>query len=49
MPYTAREVLSKLQRIGFVQKRQSGSHIILEVSFHRARYASHCFLWPCTT
>lgn len=29
MPFKAREVLSKLQRAGFVVKRQSGSHVIL--------------------
>ena len=29
MPYSAREVLAKLLRAGFVEKRQSGSHKIL--------------------
>lgn len=29
MPYKAREVLARLQRAGFVVKRQSGSHVIL--------------------
>ena len=29
MPYKAREVLAKLQRAGFVIKRQSGSHVVL--------------------
>src|SRR5262245_20818137 len=29
MPYKAREALAKLQRAGFVIKRQSGSHVVL--------------------
>jgi predicted RNA binding protein YcfA (HicA-like mRNA interferase family) len=29
MPYKAREVLAKLQRAGFVVRRQSGSHVVL--------------------
>ncbi|HQK02435.1 MAG TPA: type II toxin-antitoxin system HicA family toxin [Verrucomicrobiota bacterium] len=29
MPFKAHEVLSKLQRAGFVVKRQSGSHVVL--------------------
>jgi hypothetical protein len=29
MPDKAREVLAKLQRAGFVVKRQSGSHVVL--------------------
>ena len=29
MPYSAREVLAKLLRAGFVEKRHSGSHKIL--------------------
>jgi predicted RNA binding protein YcfA (HicA-like mRNA interferase family) len=27
MPYTAREIVAKLQRAGFVQTRQTGSHL----------------------
>jgi predicted RNA binding protein YcfA (HicA-like mRNA interferase family) len=40
MPYSAREVLSKLQRIGFVIRRQSGSHIILRHPDGRQTYAA---------
>ena len=40
MPYTAREVLSKLQKIGFVQKRQSGSHVILRHPDGRQTYVA---------
>ncbi len=29
MPYKAREALAKLQRAGFIVKRQSGSHVVL--------------------
>lgn len=29
MPFKAREVLARLQRAGFVVKRQSGTHVIL--------------------
>ncbi|MCC6682919.1 MAG: type II toxin-antitoxin system HicA family toxin [Phycisphaeraceae bacterium] len=27
MPYTARQIVAKLQRAGFVQTRQTGSHL----------------------
>ncbi len=30
MPYSAKEVLAKLLKAGFVEKRQSGSHKILK-------------------
>ena len=40
MPYTAKEVLSKLQKYGFVIKRQSGSHIILRHSDGRQTYVA---------
>ena len=29
MPYTPREVLAKLKRAGFVEARQTGSHLFL--------------------
>jgi predicted RNA binding protein YcfA (HicA-like mRNA interferase family) len=29
MPYKARDVLARLQRAGFVVRRQSGSHVVL--------------------
>jgi predicted RNA binding protein YcfA (HicA-like mRNA interferase family) len=38
MPYTAKEVLSKLLRAGFVIKRQSGSHIIIRHPDGRQSY-----------
>ncbi len=40
MPYSAREVLSKLRKIGFEQKRQSGSHIILRHPDGRQTYVA---------
>jgi predicted RNA binding protein YcfA (HicA-like mRNA interferase family) len=40
MPYKAREVLAKLQRAGFVIKRQSGSHVILRHSDGRQTYVA---------
>ena len=40
MPYKAREVLSKLQRAGFVIKRQSGSHVILRHADGRQTYVA---------
>jgi predicted RNA binding protein YcfA (HicA-like mRNA interferase family) len=30
MPYKAREALAKLQRAGFIIKRQSGSQVVLQ-------------------
>ncbi len=29
MPYTAREVLARLKRAGFIEVRQAGSHLFL--------------------
>ena len=40
MPYKASEVLSKLLKIGFEKKRQSGSHIILRHEDGRQTYIS---------
>ncbi len=38
MPYKAREVLARLQRAGFVIKRQSGSHVVLRHADGRQTY-----------
>ena len=38
MPYKAREALAKLQRAGFVIKRQSGSHVVLRHPDGRQTY-----------
>ena len=40
MPYTAREVLSKLKRAGFEQVRQSGSHVVLRHADGRMTYVA---------
>lgn len=40
MPYRAREVLAKLLRAGFVEKRQSGSHNILRHPDGRQTYVA---------
>ena len=40
MPYKAREVLAKLQRAGFVVKRQSGSHAVLRHADGRQTYVA---------
>jgi predicted RNA binding protein YcfA (HicA-like mRNA interferase family) len=40
MPYKAREVLARLQRAGFVIRRQSGSHIILRHNDGRQTYVA---------
>jgi predicted RNA binding protein YcfA (HicA-like mRNA interferase family) len=40
MPYKAREVLAKLQRAGFVLKRQSGSHAVLRHADGRQTYVA---------
>jgi predicted RNA binding protein YcfA (HicA-like mRNA interferase family) len=40
MPYKAREVLAKLQRAGFVVKRQSGSHVVLRHNDGRQTYVA---------
>jgi len=40
MPYSAREVLAKLIRAGFVEVRQSGSHKILRHPDGRQTYVA---------
>lgn len=40
MPYKSNEILSKLLKIGFKQRRQSGSHIILRHEDGRQTYLS---------
>jgi predicted RNA binding protein YcfA (HicA-like mRNA interferase family) len=40
MPYKAREVLARLQRAGFVLKRQSGSHAVLRHADGRQTYVA---------
>jgi predicted RNA binding protein YcfA (HicA-like mRNA interferase family) len=40
MPYKSYEILSKLLKLGFEKKRQSGSHIILRHSDGRQTYLS---------
>jgi predicted RNA binding protein YcfA (HicA-like mRNA interferase family) len=40
MPYKAREVLTRLQRAGFVVKRQSGSHVVLRHADGRQTYVA---------
>ncbi len=40
MPYKAREALTKLQRAGFVIKRQSGSHVVLRHTDGRQTYVA---------
>jgi predicted RNA binding protein YcfA (HicA-like mRNA interferase family) len=40
MPYKAREVLGKLQRAGFVVRRQSGSHVVLRHPNGRQTYVA---------
>ena len=40
MPFSAREVLTKLNRAGFVQVRQSGSHKILRHADGRQTYVA---------
>jgi predicted RNA binding protein YcfA (HicA-like mRNA interferase family) len=40
MPYKAREILGKLQRAGFVIKRQSGSHVVLRHGDGRQTYVA---------
>ena len=40
MPYKAREVLARLQRAGFVVKRQSGSHVVLRHTDGRQTYVA---------
>ena len=40
MPYSAKEVLRKLLKAGFVEKRQSGSHKILRHPDGRQTYVA---------
>ena len=40
MPFKASEALAKLQRAGFVIKRQSGSHVVLRHTDGRQTYVS---------
>ncbi len=40
MPYSAREVLARLQRIGFVIRHQSGSHVVLRHPDGRQTYVA---------
>ena len=40
MPFKARDVLAKLQRAGFVVKRQAGSHIVLRHADGRQTYVA---------
>ena len=40
MPYKAREALAKLQRAGFLVRRQSGSHVILRHPDGRQTYVA---------
>lgn len=40
MPFSAREVLAKLQRAGFVEVRQKGSHKVLRHSDGRQTYVA---------
>ena len=40
MPFSAREVLAKLQRAGFVEARQAGSHKILRHPDGRQTYVA---------
>jgi predicted RNA binding protein YcfA (HicA-like mRNA interferase family) len=40
MPSKAREALAKLQRAGFVVKRQSGSHVVLRHADGRQTYVA---------
>lgn len=40
MPYSAKEVLSKLEKAGFIIKRQSGSHIVLRNNSGHQTYVS---------
>jgi predicted RNA binding protein YcfA (HicA-like mRNA interferase family) len=40
MPYTAKEVLAKLLKAGFIEKRQVGSHKVLRHTDGRQTYIS---------
>ncbi len=50
MPYSPREVLTKLQRAGFAEVRQSGSHKVLRHTDGRQTYiAMHSSTLPTGT
>lgn len=40
MPFKSREVLARLQRAGFIVKRQSGSHVVLRHVDGRQTYVA---------
>ncbi len=40
MPYKAKEILRRLERAGFVVRRQSGSHIVLRHADGRQTYVA---------
>jgi predicted RNA binding protein YcfA (HicA-like mRNA interferase family) len=40
MPYKAREILARLQRAGFIIRRQSGSHVVLRHPDGRQTYVA---------
>jgi predicted RNA binding protein YcfA (HicA-like mRNA interferase family) len=40
MPYSAKEVLRKLERVGFIIRRQTGSHVVLRHSDGRQTYVA---------
>jgi predicted RNA binding protein YcfA (HicA-like mRNA interferase family) len=40
MPYKARDILARLQRAGFVIKRQAGSHVVLRHADGRQTYVA---------
>jgi predicted RNA binding protein YcfA (HicA-like mRNA interferase family) len=40
VPYKAREVLARMQRAGFIVKRQSGSHAVLRHPDGRQTYVA---------
>ena len=40
MPYKARDVLARLQKAGFVVRRQSGSHVVLRHPDGRQTYVA---------
>mgnify|MGYP006395548147 FL=1 len=40
MPYSAKEVLKKLLKAGFIEKRQSGSHKVLRHPDSRQTYVA---------
>jgi predicted RNA binding protein YcfA (HicA-like mRNA interferase family) len=40
MPYSAKIILAKLKRAGFIEKRRSGSHVVLRHPDGRQTYVS---------